>query len=292
MKRGHPRNWYKQKETEARGRKCSAPYQNIVIGSDPLDGMTTKVAESYDVIVNVSHSECAYFYPAYAGQRMYWIPVNEMGVWNYSAFVQFAKIMEFHHSKKHKIYVHCHAGAYRSPTMTMVWLRACQEMPYKFGRHNLKTQMSWEEAYRISRGETKEEYKKEYTDTGKIPFRLRYFRGNMPPAFNEFVARLKANINSTYTYIACIEQYERGPISKDREIRAKIQGWKTSAKISRFLRSPYTKLKSKYNDFQEWFGLFKKGKKKIYLEKRRGYSSSVTIEGDDFIRTQIRKYIK
>ena len=85
--------------------------------------------------------------------------------------------------------------------MTMVWLRACEKMPYKMGKQTFKVQMSWEESYRISRGMSEEDYKKDYIDTGETPFRLRYFRGNMPPAFNEFNIRTSSDADAFFNGI-------------------------------------------------------------------------------------------
>jgi hypothetical protein len=115
-------NWHKAEKTEARGHKMRAPYDNVFIGCDPLDGMTPEIAKQYDAIVNVSCTQCAYFYPAFPGQAMHWYPLNEMGYWGYGYLFWIKQVMDFHHDKGHKIYLHCHAGAYRSPTAACLWL--------------------------------------------------------------------------------------------------------------------------------------------------------------------------
>lgn len=298
MSKGNPKTWYKQKKNGFRGAPCAAPYKNVFIGSDPLDGMTVEKANSFDAIVNVSCSECALFYPSYDGQAMYWIPVNEMGVWNYSAFVQFIKVMNFHHKKKHKIYVHCHAGAYRSPTMTMIWM-FIKGSPLKYEERREVWKLmgddarnfEWNEAYRMAHGYTVPEYYDKYEED---PYRLTYFRGNMPPNFEEFIARIKeAESNKRWSeydwnYVGMLDG-SCGPISKDREVRAKVQGWKTSEKIKRFF---IYKPKSKWRDLKEWWKHLKQGKKQVVV--RRSYNSAsrttAILETEDLLRTVIRHF--
>lgn len=115
-------NWFTADKDYAIGRPLPAPYDKIFIGCDPLDGMTNETAKSYDAIVNVSCSECAYFSPAFAGQKMHWTPVNEMGQWSLAAFYYVKKVLDYHYERGDKVYLHCHAGAYRSPTMAIMWL--------------------------------------------------------------------------------------------------------------------------------------------------------------------------
>lgn len=117
-----PEEWFTAKERGVRCSRLREPYQNIFVGSDPLDGMTEAEAKSFDAIVNVSCSPCAYFHPAFPGQAMHWYPINEIGAWGLGPFYWFKKVMDFHFDKGHRIYVHCHAGAYRSPTFTIFWL--------------------------------------------------------------------------------------------------------------------------------------------------------------------------
>lgn len=69
--------------------------------------MTEESAKSYDAIVNVSCSPCAYFHPAFPGQYMHWYPVNEMGEWSYGYFYWLVKVLDFHYEKGHKVYLHC-----------------------------------------------------------------------------------------------------------------------------------------------------------------------------------------
>lgn len=117
-----PETWFKSPVQRAHPRKCAPPYDKIHIGCDPVDGFTEENAKKFDAIINVSCSPCAYFYPAYPGQYMHWVPINEMGYWGLAPFYWFKKVMDFHHSKGHRVYVHCHAGAYRSPTFVVYWL--------------------------------------------------------------------------------------------------------------------------------------------------------------------------
>lgn len=116
--------WCRRRKTKARGYKLSPPYDNVFIGCDPNDGMTRKVADSFDVYVNVADSPCNTFEPSYPGQVMRWYPVNEMGRWNLSYLYWLKKVMDFHHDRGDRIYLHCHAGAYRSPSAALLWLQS------------------------------------------------------------------------------------------------------------------------------------------------------------------------
>ena len=116
------KDWYNQLETKAKYRRMCDPFGNIYIGTDPTDGFTKKDADFFDAIVNVSDSECAYFYPSKPDQKMHWFPINECGYWGYASFYYIKKVLDWHYDQGHNIYLHCHAGANRSPTMFVHWL--------------------------------------------------------------------------------------------------------------------------------------------------------------------------
>lgn len=114
--------WYEHETTKVRCRQMPAPYENIWIGSDPNDGFTIEDAQSFDTIVNVSDSVCAYLHPARPDQRMHWYPINETAYWTYTPFYVIKHVLDYHYDRKDKIYLHCHAGAWRSPSMFRFWL--------------------------------------------------------------------------------------------------------------------------------------------------------------------------
>jgi hypothetical protein len=114
--------WYQQEKDEVRGFYLNAPYDKIFIGCDPKDGMTQKSADHFDVFMNVSDSACSTFEPSRPGQHMHWYPVNEMGQWNLSYVFWLKTILDHHYAQGHRIYLHCHAGAYRSPSAAILWL--------------------------------------------------------------------------------------------------------------------------------------------------------------------------
>lgn len=116
--------WYEHEKDEARGYQLQAPYDKIYVGSDPNDGMTKAAADSFDVYVNVSDSICTTFEPSRPGQHMHWYPVNECGRWNLSYLFWLKTILDYHHAAGHKVYLHCHAGAYRSPSAAVLWLQS------------------------------------------------------------------------------------------------------------------------------------------------------------------------
>jgi hypothetical protein len=125
--RGTRRNqmkWFEHEKDEVRGYRLKEPYQNVMVGCDPKDGMTKASADSFDVYVNVSDSECNTFEPSRDGQFMHWYPVNECGRWNLSYLFWLKKVMDHHHAAGRRIYLHCHAGAYRSPSAAILWLQS------------------------------------------------------------------------------------------------------------------------------------------------------------------------
>jgi hypothetical protein len=117
-------SWYSRDKNGVSVYQLKEPYENVYIGSDPRDGMTEETARSFDAIVNVSDTPGVLFEPSFSEQRVYWYPVNEVGRWNLSYLFWLKKIMDHHHFKGHKIYLHCHAGAYRSPSAAILWLQS------------------------------------------------------------------------------------------------------------------------------------------------------------------------
>ncbi len=115
-----------------------APYDKIYITPTPKDGLTKATADSFDAIINVCHSPEVLFDPSRPDQRTYWYPLNECGEWSYAYFSYMFSVLDFHFEQGHKIIVHCHAGAYRSPSIVRQWLR------YK--GHTM------EDAYNIAKG--------------------------------------------------------------------------------------------------------------------------------------------
>lgn len=116
--------WFEHPETKVRGYNLKPPYSNVFVGCDPCDGMTRAVAADFDAFVNVSDSPCNYFEPMRQGQQMHWYPVNEMGLWNLSYLFWLKKVLDYHYAAGHRIYLHCHAGAYRSPSAAVLWLQS------------------------------------------------------------------------------------------------------------------------------------------------------------------------
>ncbi len=116
--------WCSAEKTGVSTYTLKFPYNNVVVGSDPRDGMTREYADSFDAIVNVSDSIGSLFEPSNPSQRTYWYPVNEIGRWNMSFIYWLKKILDHHHELGHRIYLHCHAGAYRSPSTAVLWLQS------------------------------------------------------------------------------------------------------------------------------------------------------------------------
>lgn len=61
--------------------------------------------------------------------KVYWHPINEFGYWTYQPFYFFTILMDKAIERKDNIYVHCHAGAHRSPMMVYLYLRSLGNSP-------------------------------------------------------------------------------------------------------------------------------------------------------------------
>jgi len=215
------KNWCEKETTECRYRVLPPPYDNIYIGSDPRDGMTKEFADSFDAFINVNDAPGNHFYPSKIGQIMHWYPIQEMGYWGYAPFYWFKHVMEFHWNQKHKIYVHCAAGAYRSPTMVEYWLRSLGKTPM--------------EAARIVA-------RHEHLDDRWYRFHLEYptiHSGNIPKEIAELYRRF--NQNPRYSLGGLV--YTENPIERTKEILG------TSERVSSFLRRKRFKY---YYEFKDW----------------------------------------
>lgn len=121
--------WYDQPRTFCDPYQLKAPYDRIYVGPDPGDGMTKEFADQFDAIVNVSSTKCATFEPSRPDQRTYWYPVIEMGRWSHGYLLWLKEVLDFHYDQGHKIYLHCHAGAFRSPSAACLWLESRGHSP-------------------------------------------------------------------------------------------------------------------------------------------------------------------
>jgi hypothetical protein len=115
-------DWFKAEKTEVRGYFMQAPYDKIFIGCRPTEGMMKEEADKIDAIVNVSTEPLATFYPSRPDQRTYWYPVIEPGRWSIGYLCWLVRVMDFHYERGHQVYLHCHAGAFRSPSAAVLWL--------------------------------------------------------------------------------------------------------------------------------------------------------------------------
>ncbi len=144
--------------------------------------MTEESAKSYDAIVNVSCSPCAYFHPAFPGQYMHWYPVNEMGEWSYGYFYWLVKVLDFHYEKGHKVYLHCHVGAYRSPHAAIFWLMS------RGHTHEEAVEIEYNNPERVK------EYKEERGGQHwKYKLTYCYRMGNIPKNVAELFKRMREN---------------------------------------------------------------------------------------------------
>lgn len=236
--------------------RCQAPFDNIYVGPSPLDGFTKETADSFDAIINVSHVPYALFHPSRPDQRTYWYPVNELGEWSYAYFAYMFQVLDFHHDKGHKVYVHCSAGAYRSPSIVRLWLR------YK--------DYCVEEAYDIVTG-----YMRDFNiekDGGRFRnFALfqNYKLGNLPPNFDLYIGRLRYHKDKPYSYIAALDEPTR--ISERPEVIP--YGYFRKNYLKRKYFGWYLSMKSWARDRKEQLQLFLKGEERVYISK--GYSTVI-----------------
>ncbi len=242
------KKWYEHEEVKIGYGACPEPYQNIVIGSYPMDGATKEWADQFDAVVNVSCNHSSLFEPSRPDQRTYWYPLNEGGQWSYAYFALMFKVLDFHYEKGHKVYVHCAAGAYRSPTIVMRWLE------YRG--------MNIVDAYNISHGENarlskwRDEKQEKEGNTSFVHFCLfqNYILGNLPPNYKEFILRLRHDNEETgYTYASSIDG-----ISSYPEVRAFRRD---NDPITKFFR----KMKYKLNTIKEMFGLYWRNERQVKI---------------------------
>jgi protein-tyrosine phosphatase len=250
--------------------KCASPFDNIYITPTPRDGLTKESADSFDAIINVSHSPEVLFQPSRPDQRTYWYPVNELGEWSYAYFAYMFKVLDYHHGKNHKMLIHCHAGAYRSPTIVRCWLR------YKG--------YCVEEAYDIVTG-----YMRDFSvekDDGRFRnFALfqGYKLGNYPPNFDLYIERLRYHKDKSYSYIAALEEPNKISLRPETLPR----GYHYRSYMKRKYLGWYMDAKSWLRDRKEQFALFLVGERRVYISK--GYST--VIYPDEPVANFLRRWL-
>lgn len=234
--------WCEQTETKIQGEWLKGEFSNIFVGSCPKDGATQPWASQFDCIINVSDTEGVLFEPAFKGQRTYWYPLNENGEWSYCYFYMIFKILDFHYSKGHKIYVHCRAGIYRSPSILKWWLVASQ---------NKKLH----DAYDIVSNSPKPVLER---SKSQINFALyqNYYNGNLPPNFQTFIRRYSRSKN----YLNCV-LINGNPISNRFELETSYI--KTLKKIT--LKKLLLNIKSIIGEISSFIKYKRMGYKKIKL---------------------------
>lgn len=242
--------WFEHKETEIRGRWMPAPYQNVFIGSDPRDGATKEWADQFDAVINVSCTEGSLFEPSRPDQRTYWYPLNEGGQWSYAFFFMMFKIIDHHYRKGDKLYIHCHAGAYRSPSIFRNWLVACENK-------------TLEQANEIERGKIWEDdpHMKHYS------VYQNFLLGNTPPNYQEFIYRIRSEGIKDARFMCILLQPQ--PLNKTVQVRTRMRYKTLSLRLKNFVLAPYRKLKSKLEDLAKAIHNWKEGN--IVINPRRGY---------------------
>jgi protein-tyrosine phosphatase len=132
-------NWFNCKKDEARiTYSPREPYEFLNVGTNPLDGMTLKTAQKYDIFLNVA-LESLYSHDAIKPKqntKYFHVPINEDNFWGYEPFLKTKIILDKAFEGGEKTYLHCHSGANRSPTIALFWIfskegnlyRACSKL--------------------------------------------------------------------------------------------------------------------------------------------------------------------
>jgi len=251
----HEKPWWDQPKNFGRGYWLDAPYDNIFIGCDPGDGYTKEFAQSFDAIVNVSSTRCKTFEPARPDQRTHWFPIIEMGRWPIVYLLWIKEVMDHHWKKGDKIYLHCHAGAFRSPSAALLWLD--------------------------SRGHTKEEALKICHDKSDGIFRIQGYQGNIPKKkdkvfqmFREQEERIKERGYGTLC-IESIMTYDVKDLWDHEVMSGKYRKWHIQREIFWFWYRPKYWINGKLDVVKRWFkreGYIKEGIGTTTYQRERFWS--------------------
>ncbi len=176
----HKKTWFNQEKDFNQARRLSYPFDFLVVGSHPTDGMTKKQATSIDTFVNVS-SNATYMFNSEkprADQEFFWNPTTEFSYWGYIPLFWAKKILDKTYEEHKEVYLHCSAGVGRSPLIAMTWL-----ISYGY---------TLEEINEIMEGETRNPA---IPHAFENKFYLYYKRGILPPFNNlkEFYKRMNEN---------------------------------------------------------------------------------------------------
>jgi len=109
----------------------SIPTLKIDIGTHPTANTVTPPRpgelDKYNFFVNVSDDEP--YQMNKPDTEVHWFPVNEFGYWTYQPFYWITRLMDRAVEEKKDVYLHCHAGAHRSPMMGYLYLRSLGHNP-------------------------------------------------------------------------------------------------------------------------------------------------------------------
>jgi hypothetical protein len=82
----------------------------------------------HDVLMNVS-DEGPYGSIDIPKKIIHWCPINEFGYWGYHTFFWTVRVLDEAIEYDKRIYLHCHAGAHRSPMIGYLYLRSLGHSP-------------------------------------------------------------------------------------------------------------------------------------------------------------------
>lgn len=118
------KEWFNQDKDKFRCRRLAPPFDDIFVGTDPLDGMTLETASSFDAFINM-YENANYSEDDIRPRpdtRYYHFPIYELGYWGYTPFFRSKEVLDAEYGIGSKVYLHCAAGAGRSPSIAMGWL--------------------------------------------------------------------------------------------------------------------------------------------------------------------------
>ena len=201
MNSRNPETWFLWEKDRIRPFWLKKPFDNIAIGPDPTDGFSKDTAQIFDAVVNVSDSPCATFYPSRPDQKMYWYPINEVGRWGYGVFFWSKKVLDFHFDRKDLIYVHCHAGAHRSPAIVYWWLysRGCSRSEAALRVYPNK-QWKFDESGQLFKPENEDPAVEEESQRRFDTFETDIERGHIPPKLKQFYQAMEDKNSDALAY--------------------------------------------------------------------------------------------
>ena len=235
------KEWYKHKKQASRQtrEKIIINGTEIITGNDPRDGFTNKIARSFDAWINVSDTPCNSLSSLPWKCERYWFPVAEIHRWTYHHLFWIINVLDscIEREDIKRVYIHCHAGARRSPFSVVLWLVA---------KYGIK------EAVKISILPDRRKDKKMWREYFTRHLTKGGIYGEIMPELELFCKLI--HLNPTYSLESILMNFERltlgkyhkftgypdGLIERGKKIKHKYRdnraSWKRKLKYTKYLK--------------------------------------------------------